>query len=168
MCSQRLWRGVRGRKPPIESAGEAAGCRLGPWAATLSKDDEPNLVLAMDVGTYLTIAFRFSDGAGVHDAFGAALAAALEDLGVSSEQAAIEAAAVRGLPFGRLTDATLREALDAVEFVCGIELAQHADLRVVQRRLNEFPHPLPPDYVPEAAIRRLFDLPGGNALRHAH
>jgi hypothetical protein len=125
-------------------------------------------VLVIDVGTYLTIAFRFSDGTGFHDTFGAALAGALEDLGVSSEQATIEVAAVTRLPFGRLTDATLREALDTVEFVCGIELAQHADLRVVQRRLNDFPHPLPPDYVPEAAVRRLFGVRGGHALRSGH
>jgi hypothetical protein len=113
-------------------------------------------VLAIDVGTYFAVAFQFRDEAGFHEAFGDALGAALEDLGVSSEQISIDVAAVTGLPFARLSDATLREALNTVEFACGIELAYHADLRVVQRRLNEFPHPLPPDFVPEAAIRRLF------------
>jgi hypothetical protein len=58
--------------------------------------------------------------------------------------------------FGRLVDASLHEALETVDFVCGIELEYHTDLRVVQRRLNDFPHPLPPDCVPEVAVRRLF------------
>jgi hypothetical protein len=168
MCAHRLWRRVHRWKPDSESRRGAAGSRLGPWAATISKDDEPTPVLAIDVSTYFTVAFRFGDDVGFHEAFGSALGAALEDLGVSVEQRTIEVAAVQGLPFTRLVDATLRHALNTVEFVCGIELSYHEDLRVVQRRLNEFPHPLPPDSVPEAAIRRLFDMHGGAASGHVH
>ena len=118
------------------------------------------MVLAIDAGTYLTIAVPFGDVATLHDGFGVALGAALEDLGVSSTQTAIEIAAVKGMPFARLADKTLRKALDTVEFVCGTELPYHNDLRVVQRNLNEFPHPLPPHYVPSVAVRRLFAAPG--------
>jgi hypothetical protein len=57
-----------------------------------------------------------------------------------------------------LADATLREALRTVEFMCGVELMYHSELRRVQRNLNEFPHPLPPDFVPEATVRRLFEV----------
>lgn len=161
MCTHRLWRKVRGWKPHSES-GPVAGCRLGPWAATLSKDDDPTLVLAIDVGTYLTVAFRLGDEAGFHEAFGAALNAALQDLGVSIEQTTNEVAAIQRLPLTRLLDATLRDTLNTVDFVCGIELTYHAELRAVQGRLNDFPHPLPPDFVPEAAIRRLFGVAGSH------
>jgi hypothetical protein len=168
MCAHRLWRVVRGWKPHSESRRVVAGSRLGPWAATVSRGDEPISVLAIDVGTYLTVAFRFGDDVGFHETFGGALGAALEDLDVSLDQRTIEVAAVQGLPFARLVDATLRDALSTVEFVCGIELSYHEDLRVVQRRLNEFPHQLSPDSVPEVAIRRLFDIPGGAASSHVH
>jgi hypothetical protein len=97
MCSQHLWRVVRRYTPRYGSQRDAAGCRLGPWAASLSKAAEPNLVLAIDVRTYFTVAFQFGDEASFHEAFGGALGAALEDLGVSSGQAFIEVAAVTRL-----------------------------------------------------------------------
>jgi hypothetical protein len=165
MCAQRLWRVVRLCKPPSESARAVAGSRLGPWAATLSKEDEPASALAIDVGTYLTVAFRFGTDVPFHEAFGGAVDAALEDLGVSVTQRRIEIAAVRGLPLTRLVDATLREALRTVDFVYGIELTYHEAQRDVQRRLNDFPHPLPPDFVPEAAVRRLFGVAGSSHVQ---
>jgi hypothetical protein len=117
-------------------------------------------VLAIDVRTYLTIAFPLGDASWFHDAFAGALDAALQDLAIPLDRIATEVAAVRRLSLGRLVDASLRDALNTVDFLCGNELAYHTDLRVVQRNLNEFPHPLAPDYVPKAAIRRLFGVPG--------
>jgi hypothetical protein len=113
----------------------------------------------------LTIAFRFGTGVSFHEAFSGAVDAALEDLGVSVKQRTIEIAAVRGLPLTRLVDATLRDALKTVDFVYGIELTYHEAQRAVQRRLNDFPHPLPPDFVPEAAIRRLFGVAGSSHVQ---
>lgn len=157
MCSQRLWRMVRdwtsGRVLPHPGAG---GQLLGPWAATVSRDDTRIPVLAIEVRTYLTIAFPLGDASAFHDALAGALEAALQDLEIPLDRIATEVAAARRLSFGRLSDASLRNALNTVDYVCGNELMYHTDLRVVQRNLNEFPHPLPPDYTPQAAVRRLF------------
>lgn len=169
MCSQRLWRRVR--LWPVSAApitSRVAGCRLGPWAATVSTEDDRQPVLAIDVGTYLTVAFPLGAALGFHDGFGIAVGAALEDLGVAPSQIQIEVEAVKTLPLSRLVDASLRKPLETIDFMCGVELAYHTDLRVVQRRLNDFPHALPPDYVPIAAVRRLFGLSEPAASRHAH
>jgi len=169
MCSQRLWRMVRSRNlrgtPP---ATAIAGCRLGPWAATVSTEDERSPVLAIDVGTYLTVAFLFGQPSEFHSAFADALGGALEDLGVPLDQIAIERAAVTVLPLERLRDVTLRETLKTVDFMCGLELSYATDLRIVQRRLNDFPHSLPPYYVPENAVRSLFGVPYRDILGSAH
>ena len=163
-----MWRLVKAwniRGTPPEAI---AGCRLGPWAATLSNEDPRTPVLAIDVGTILTVVFPLGDPAHFHGAFAAALDSALEDLGVGWEQIAIEVAAVKTLSLRRLVDPPLRETLNTVEFMCGLELAYSADLRTVQRRLNNFPHCKPPYYVPEAAVRHLFGLPWRDALGGVH
>ncbi|MGH9408043.1 MAG: DUF6933 domain-containing protein [Vicinamibacterales bacterium] len=160
LCAQRLWRLVRGwdaRSLGCESAVDEAS--LGPWAATVFRENERDLVLVIDVRTYLTVAFRLGGSLSeFRDAFAVALGVALDDLGVPRSRIGLEVKAVGRLPLGRLQDATVREALDTVDFMCGIELSNHSDLRTVQRNLNRFPHPHPPDYVPEAAVRRLFGV----------
>jgi hypothetical protein len=169
MCSQRLWRRVRLwalSAAPITS--RVAGCRLGPWAATVANEDDRQPVLAIDVGTYLTVAFPLGGPAGFHDAFGAAVGATLEDFGVAAGQIQIEMEAVTTLSLRRLVDASLSKPLETVDFMCGVELAYHTDLRVVQRRLNDFPHAPPPDYVPATAVRRLFGLSEPAASTHVH
>ena len=160
MCSRRLWRRVRswnlrGARPdaPIP------GYRLGPWAATVSNEDERAPVLVIDVGTYLTVAFPLEGPSEFRSAFAAALGGALEDLGVPLELIGTEQAAVRTLTLKGLADARLCETLNTVDFMCGLELSYSTDLRTVQRRLNDFPHDLPPHYVPEAAVRDLFGVP---------
>ena len=160
MCSQRMWRIVRSWKLPGGAPDVSlTGCRLGPWAATISREDERVPVVAIDLATYLTVAFPLSDPVSFHGGFADALSYVLEDVGATSERIAIEAAAVRTLPLRLLKDADVRAALNTVDFMCGLELSYATDLRVVQRRLNEFPHNLPPHYVPEVAARSLFSLP---------
>jgi hypothetical protein len=169
MCSQRMWRLVRkwtSEAAPSEPAVE--GRLLGPWAATVSNEDERSPVIAIDVGTYLTIVFPLGDASGFHDAFAGALDVALRDIGVPRDQIAVEVEAVKGLPLARLLDATLRDALDTVEFVCGTELEYHTDLRIVQRNLNRFPHNLPPEYVPALNVLRVFGVTALNVTRNVH
>jgi hypothetical protein len=141
---------------------------LGPWAATLSAEDDASLVLAIDVGTYLTLAFRPGDGSEFHESFVAALNNALGDLGVSEKRIAVEREAVLGLPIEKLTDAVLREALTTVDFVCGTELEYHRDLRIVQRNLSLFPHSLPPHYVPATAVACLFNMAASPGIKKLH
>jgi hypothetical protein len=124
----------------------------------MSVEDDSGLVLAIDAGTYLTLALRPGDGSEFHESFAAALDNALGDLGVPEKRIAVECEAVRGLPLAKLTDATLREALTTIDFICGTELEYHRDLRIVQWNLNRFPHELPPYYVSATAVECLFGL----------
>ena len=71
------------------------GTMLGPWAATMSAEDDTGLVLAIDAGTYLTLALRPGDGSEFHESFVGALDNALGDLGVPKERIAVECEAVR-------------------------------------------------------------------------
>jgi hypothetical protein len=156
LCTRRLWRLVKSTTfPERRPMSTAARHRLGPWAGTISKEDERTLILAMDLGTALTLAFVVADVADLHDRFAEALGSALEDLQVPPEAILLETAAVKRLPVRPLSDASLRERLETVDFVLGIELSYATDLRIVQRRLNEFPHDLPPHYVPAVAARSL-------------
>jgi hypothetical protein len=62
-------------------------------------------------------------------------------------------------PLARLADRTLTQSLDDVEYICGIELLYHDDLRRVQRNLNEFPHPDRDPCVPLEAVAQMFAAP---------
>jgi hypothetical protein len=170
LCTTRMWQRVRSwNLRGTSSHARIAGCRLGPWAATVSEEeDDRTPVLAIDVGTYLTVAFPLSTPSEFHRGFSASLGAALEDLGVASEQIAIEQAAVTTLSLEKLMDARLRDALKTVDFTFGLELSYATDLRTVQRRLNDLPHVLPPYYVPETAVRRLFGASSRGALGDVH
>lgn len=148
MCSERMWRLVKSWKFADAACDSlVTGSKLGPWAATVSREDDRKPVLAIDVRTYLTVAFPLRDAAGFHGGFAEALRHALEDLNVAPDQIAIEAAAVKSLPVQPLATAELGQALKTVDFMCGIELSYGTDLRTVQQHLNAFPHNLPPHYV---------------------
>jgi hypothetical protein len=122
------------------------------------REEDPPLVLAVDSGTLLTAVFPLGDSAEFSMAFADAVAAALTDLGVAAEHVDVERTAAMACPLVRLVDKAPGDVLDAVEFICGTETPYHSDVRVVQRNLNDFPHPHPPDYTPEAAVRRLFGV----------
>lgn len=139
MCASKLWRLVRGWDLACPSAVDRTGL-LGPWAATRFQEDEFDLVIAISASTYLTLVIPLDGAAALTVAFRAALVAALEDLAVSDQRAATEAAAVSSLSLCRLREPRLQSALEHIETFCGVELCYHTDLRVVQRNLNELPH----------------------------
>jgi hypothetical protein len=116
------------------------------------------LVLAIEVSTYLTIAFPSGSAAEFYAACARALHAILEDIGIAAQRIAVEIAAVRSARLTRLQNRKLREALKAVRFMCGIELMYHSELRRVQANLSEFPHAPPPHYVAVQNARHLFAL----------
>ena len=160
MCAQRLWRTARLWSPTSPSS-TVEDRRLIGWAATVSVEDGQELVLALEVQTYLTVVFPLGPESSFRAGFTRALAEALEDCGVADDAIALEVQAARSVTFSRLKDGAVREALNRAKEICSIELSYHSDLRVVQRNLNEFPHPLPPDYVPRIALKRLFKaVPG--------
>ena len=117
------------------------------------------LVLALEVQTYLTVVFSYGNSEVFQKRFSRALTAALEDLGVDRTLLAEEMSSTGPVCLSRLKDPQLREALKAAQYTCGVERLYHDDLRTVQRNLNDFPHNLPPDYVPAVAVRRLFRQP---------
>jgi hypothetical protein len=159
MCSQSMWRLVKGWSQPTRLPPRPATARLGAWAAAICKDADDTLVIALEVQTYLTLVFPYGDGGMIHDRFSVALRAALEDLGVDRTLVTEELGSTGPLCFSYLKDGPLREALRLVAFTCGIERLYHDDLRRVQRNLNDLPHDLAPDYVPICAVRRLFRQP---------
>lgn len=59
----------------------------------------------------------------------------------------------------RPTDRKLIQSLDDVEYICGIELLCHEDLRRVQRNLKEFSPPGRDPCVPLEAVARMFAAP---------
>ena len=159
MCSQGMWRLVRSWSQHVKPSQRQAPACLSDWAATTFADEGETLVLALEVQTYLTVVFPYADGEVFQDRFSQALAEALEDLGVDRTLLAEEVSSAGPVCLSRLNDPQLREALKAAQYICGVERLYHDDLRTVQRNLNDFPHNLPPDYVPAAAVRRLFSRP---------
>jgi hypothetical protein len=159
MCAQGMWRLVKAWRQPTEQALHRSPARLSNWAATRFTDEGETLVLALEVQTYLTVVFPYGDGELFQERFSRALTASLEDLGVDRTLLAEEVSSMGPVCLSRLKDPQLREALEAAQFPCGVERLYHDDLRKVQRNLNDFPHNLPPDYVPAVAVRRLFGRP---------
>ena len=164
MCSQHMWRRVKSWSQPIKPRQRPAAARLGDWAATTFTENGDDLVIAMEVQTYLTVVFPFGERAVFDGGFSRALSGALEDLGVMPDASAIELSAAPPVCRYRIHDPRIREALDFAEFTCAVERGYGHDLRTAQRHLNDLPHNLPPDYVAAKAVRRLFrtDAAGRN------
>jgi hypothetical protein len=162
LCTQKLLNALDIPRPPARAVGQRRlrGVRLGNWAATRRRFGGRDLVVALEQRTYLTLVFPLWPRGGFRARFADALAAALEDLGVPGDLAAPERGAIDAAPLALLGDRTLVRSLDDVEFVCGIELMYHDDLRRVQRNLNDFPHPRRDPCVPVAAVARLFSAAG--------
>jgi len=170
MCTQKLLHALGKRRlPPGEATQpQLLTVRLGGWAATYHRFDRRDLVIAVDERTYLTLVFPLAPRAGFRSRFAAALTAALEDFGVPEDVACAERAAIDAEPLARLVNRTLIRSLDDVEYICGIELLYHDDLRQVQRNLNEFPHPGRDPCVPVEAVARMFAAPRPGPSRHRH
>jgi hypothetical protein len=170
LCTQKLLNALDIPSPPARTAGQRRlrGIRLGSWAATRRRFGGRDLVLALEQRTYLTVVFPLWPRAGFRARFADALAAALADLDVPEDLATPERGAIDAAPLALLGDRTLVRSLDDVEFICGIELMYHDDLRRVQRNLNDFPHPRRDPCVPVAAVARLFSAAGPRPSRSIH
>jgi hypothetical protein len=157
MCSGKLWRqlGYTGRSRS-EISQPMPGVSLGSWAAKVFNDQGRNLVLALDTRTYLTLLFPLGPAAQFRSDFANALANALEDAGVPPAIKRMECVAIEFEPLACLRNPELTGTLNDVQFFCEIEFAYHDDLRVVQRNLNDIPHPNRDPCVPIEAIKHLF------------
>ena len=149
MCASKLWRVVRGWD--LAPAADELGT-LGPWAATRFQEEELDLVIAISVSTFLTLVIPLDEATAMGAAFRAALAGALEDLGVPTSRVETEVASASYISLCRLREPRLRAVLEDIEAFCGLELCYHSDLRVVQRNLNELPHGDLDVHVPSAAV----------------
>lgn len=169
-CTQKLLHalGKRGRPPGVATEPQLPGVRLGSWAATYHRFDRRDLVIALDQRTYLTLIFPLAPRTGFRARFADALATALVDFGVPKDVVCAERAPINVEPLARLADRTLIRSLADVEYICGIELLYHEDLRRVQRNLNEFPHPGRDPCVPLEAVAQMFAAPrrAPSRLRH--
>jgi hypothetical protein len=156
-CKGRLWQRLGApRETALRSATEFAGVLLGSWGAKIFRDRERQLVVAVNDRTYLTAVFPFAGRQRFSGDLCAAAGSALRDLGISEPIVRAEIAALEFMPIARLGAESLADVLDDVQFFCEIELAYHTDLRVVQRNLNDVPHPNRDPCVPLEAVRDLF------------
>ena len=162
MCAQNLWRALLDKKEKRSSRTSARveepifqNVLFGPWAATLARFDGHDLVIAVDVATYLTVVFRLGPRDRLRRDFSDALSAALEDLGAPPRTIAIETTVVEVMPIVRLVDRTVSRTLREVQWFCDLELGYHDDLRRVQRNLNELPHGDRDPCVPAEAVAAL-------------
>ena len=133
------------------------GVMLGSWVAKMFRDGDRDLVIALNERTYLTIVFSLVPRERFSTELASAMSKALRDLGISERIVRAEAAAVELMPLGRLERGELADVLDDVQSFCEMELDYHTDLRVVQRNLNDVPHPNRDPCVPLAAVRELFE-----------
>ncbi len=170
MCTKRLWTALNhARRLPVDvSRPVARNGLLGDWAATIARLKHHDLVLALDARTWLTLVFPLSPRLHFRANFVAALEQALEDHRVISRDAAVrECAEIEMARIEHLSNAELRSALEAVEFICGVEMDYHQDLRSVQWNLNQFPHRKEEPCVPSEALLALLGPPGIDASRGA-
>jgi len=169
MCAQALWRAVRppGRSRAAVKLPAFQGVAFDHWAATLARIDGRDLVIGLDAATYLTVVFPFEPQGQFRRSFAEALEAALADFGAPERTGVIESMVVETAPLVRLTDPRLASRLKDLKFFCDLELSYHADLRTVQRNLNDLPHGDGEPFVPADAVTqlltRLADLPAPRA-----
>jgi len=157
-CTQTLLRrlGYSGSPNVNVATAVLSGASLGSWAAKVVRLDGRELVLALNERTCLTLVFPLTPRKNFRLHFAEALSNALGDLGVPRAMVQAECTVVEFQPLTRLNSGYLAERLNDVAYFCGIELCYHTDLSMVQRNLNELPHPQRDPCVPADAIRRLF------------
>lgn len=163
-CKGRLWQRLGARRSS-DSVNQApiAGVLLGSWGAKLFRDVDRYLVVAVNDRTALTAVFPFAGRERFMGDLCAAVGNALRDLGIAEAIVRAETAALEFMPLARLGAEELADVLDDVQYMCEIELCYHTDLRVVQRNLNDFPHPNRDPCVPLQAVHELFHDAGDNA-----
>ena len=163
-CKGRLWQRLGAHRESVSaSATPMAGVLLGSWGAKLFRDRERSLVIAVNDRTCLTAVFPFAGRQRFSADLCAAVAAALRDLAIAEPILRAEWAALEFMPVARLGAEELADILDDVQYMCEIELCYQTDLRIVQRNLNDFPHPNRDPCVPLEAVHELFHNAGENA-----
>jgi len=163
-CKGRLWQRLGARRESTAACPTPfPGVLLGSWGAKLFLDGERQLVVAVNDRTCLTAVFPFPGRERFSADLCAAVATALRDLGIAEPIVRAECAALGFMPVARLGAEMLAEILEDVQYMCEIELCYHTDLRVVQRNLNDFPHPNRDPCVPLEAVHELFHDAGENA-----
>ena len=156
-CKGRLWQRMGApREHASASPAPFPGVLLGSWGAKLFRERERYLVIAVNDRTYLTAVFPFAGRHRFTADLCTAVATALRDLGIPEPVVRAEIAALEFMPVARLGAEELADMLDDVQFFCEIELSYHTDLRIVQRNLNDVPHPNRDPCVPVEAVRELF------------
>jgi hypothetical protein len=158
MCAAEMWRYVRAWRSACPAADGPDGDALGGWAATVVRSRRGEVIVSIETQTYLTVLCELTAESTFPGVWTRALRTSLEDMRVPAWRIARALVRARELRLEPLEDDTLSQALAVVEFVCETELYYEPDLRVAQRRLNEFPHDHPPDYAPMVAVRRLFGV----------
>ena len=156
MCSRALSRRLGYARSGEIHEPIVHGASLGSWAAKIFRCDGRELVLGLNARTYLTVVFELPPPADFRRAFQQALAWILEDLRVNEESLRQEVVAIDFAPFTVLTDRSVAESLNRVQYFCELELTYHEDLRRVQLNLNDLPHPHQDPCVPCEAVRALF------------
>lgn len=157
-CRGKLWQRLgRTRGSHASASMPIPGVMLGSWVAKVFRERERDLVIALNERTYLTVVFQLVPRERFAGELASAMSNALQDLGIPGRIARAEAAAAEAMPLGRLGRGELADVLDDVQFFCEMELDYHTDLRVVQRNLNDVPHPNRDPCVPLIAVRELFE-----------
>ena len=150
LCTPKLWRIVRSwplskSAPPCENPST-----LSTWGATRFHERDDDFVLAINAATLLTVVVRLRQSDVFASDFAASIGFALQDIGVSARAGD---QLVHGAPaLHSLRDPAVRTALEWVESCCAVEVCYHSDVRVIQRNLNDVPHP---DGVPAEKARTI-------------
>jgi hypothetical protein len=159
-CKGRLWQRLGATRDGGCNAAPFPGLLLGSWAAKAFRDGERSLVVAVNERTYLTAVFPWAGRQSFSGELARAAASALRDLGIRETIVRAETAAMEFMPPARLGAGELADVLDDVQYFCEMELDYHTDLRIVQRNLNDVPHPNRHPCVPLEAVRELFSNAG--------
>jgi hypothetical protein len=123
---------------PVDAGDEGS---LGDWVGTITRDDDGRvLFLLLNTRTCLTVVFPAPAGLEFLERFTGALRAVLEDLDVPESAIDVETRGLRCLRLERASGTGFSGMLSRVESLCGLELLYHADLRLVQKNLNDVPH----------------------------
>ena len=159
LCSPPLWRLVRAWRSAESGAAadSVGGGTLATWSATVFRRGARDILVSVEMETWLTLVCELGSETTFPARWKQSLATAFEDMRVPLPGSLRE----HSVPRLRKADDDRQDAsLASVGFVCDTELHFQPDLRIVQRRLNEFPHDHPPHYVPLIAVRRLLALRG--------
>ena len=163
MCTHGLWNVIGGRGAlPQRHQTDAHPSRLAVWSARDVSTAAGRIVVALEESTYLTIVCPLLPLPGFVPAFAASVGTALESLGIPTDLAQSEVAAiVRSVSFARNDNRSLLGSVNDVAFHADVQLegARRNDLSALiraQKELNDMPHVHREPPFPSQAVRLLF------------